>query len=104
MNFIGMLVTHNSGLFENTKFILIVGDSITDGHILGNDKTQIEDSDYYNDAISRTDVDIEGYLWDTDPETGTVPIPYKIDHNIDDQTRDNIDQAISEFHRDTCIR
>ena len=70
-----------------------------EGDIIVYDENVPVDDDYLDDAMSNTDA-----KWDLDPETGTVPIPYKIDNDIGSKTREYIDQAINEFHRKTCIR
>ena len=55
--------------------------------------------DELDDAISD-----DKYLWSLDPKTGTVPIPYMIDHTMRPEIRERIEQAVSEFDRKTCIR
>lgn len=61
----------------------------------------IDENEYLDDAISDTNA-----LWELDPDTGTVPIPFMIDEsfNGDSEMLDQIHRAIFEFTSKTCIR
>lgn len=77
-----------------------LSDFITfEGDIIAYDKEELEDYDYFDDAISSIDA-----LWALDPETGTVPIPFMVDDYIDFQTKENIERAVKEYNEKTCIR
>ena len=61
---------------------------------------ELDDDGYeLNDAI----ID-ENHLWSLDSTTGTVPIPFMIEHGMRPETRDKIAKAISEYDLKTCIR
>ena len=57
-----------------------------EGDIIVYDNNELEEYDDYGDAVNDTSA-----LWNLDPATGTVPIPYMISNNIDSQTREKIE-------------
>ena len=61
----------------------------------------IDENEYLDDAITDSNA-----LWELDPGTGTVPIPFMIDKsfNGDSEMLDKIHRAIFEFTSKTCIR
>ena len=71
-----------------------------EGDMMIYDEDELDYDDYeLDDAISK-----DKYLWSLDPATGTVPIPYMIQHDIRPEVRNRIERAMSEYDRKTCIR
>ena len=71
-----------------------------EGDMMIYDEDELDDDDYeLKDAISNTT-----YLWSLDPATGTVPIPYMVQSDMRNETRDRIERAMSEYDKKTCIR